>query len=89
MIPLRVQSASTQKDRQSQTGLSGNTKPNIDRKVSEHQQHTGQGEAGWLREHCRAENSPGLYTGRLVRGTSLIESSQGAAGGGERTQRNS
>ena len=77
IIVLKVKSASRQRDRQSQTGWSSNTKPNTDRKVSEQpqqqqQQHTGQGEAD------RAGDSPGRY----IRGTSLTGSSQGAAGGG-------
>lgn len=87
IIP-EVQVATIWKDTQSQTGWSSNTKPNTHKKVSE-QQHTGQGEASWLREGWQGRELTWKLHREAFRGTSLTESSEGAAGGGERTQRNS
>lgn len=78
----RVRQVEAAKRSQTQTGRS------VSRRSRSSTQQGKEWQAVWERAD-RAGNSPGLYIGRLVRGTSLIESSQGAAGGGERTQHNS
>lgn len=80
MNVLRVQSASIWKQQMESDRLK--QQQEAKHKEEGEQQHTGQGEAGCLGTHL------GFTQGPLVRWTST-ETSQGADGGGEQTQRNS